>query len=59
MAAPLFGVWSNYRPVSEPLVASLVVYSGGNLLYVYAENFSDNERWILFASRFIVGVGSG
>ena len=55
----MFGVWSNYRPVAEPLVFSLIIYSGGNLLYIYAENFSNNEKWILFASRFIVGAGAG
>lgn len=59
VAAPLFGLWSNYRPVSEPIVISLIIYSGGNLLYVYAENFSDKEKWILFISRLTVGVGSG
>ena len=59
LAAPLFGLWSSYRAVSEPLIFSLIVYSIGNLLYVYAENFTDNEKWILFASRLIVGVGSG
>ena len=59
LAAPVFGVWSNYRPVAESLVFSLIVYSGGNLLYIYAENFSSNEKWILFSSRFIVGAGAG
>ena len=37
LAAPVFGVWSNYRPVAEPLVFSLIIYSGSNLLYIYAE----------------------
>ena len=59
LAAPLFGVWSNYRSVSEPLIFSLTLYCGGNLLYVYAESFSGIEKWILFISRFIVGSGSG
>ena len=59
VAAPVFGVWSNYRPVAEPLVFSLIIFSGGNLLYVYAEAFSDVEGWILFTSRCIVGIGSG
>lgn len=59
LATPLFGLWSNYRPVSEPLIVSLTIYSGGNLLYAYAENFANAEKWVLFASRFIVGVGSG
>ena len=57
--APLFGIWSNHRPVSEPLIFSLILCCGGNLLYVYAESFSSNQKWILFASRFIVGSGSG
>ena len=59
LAAPLFGVWSNYRPVSEPLIFSMILYCSGNLLYAYAESFTDNEKWILFTSRFIVGCGSG
>ena len=59
LAAPLFGIWSNHRPVAEPLIFSLIIYSGGNLLYVYADSISEAENWNLFISRFIVGVGSG
>ena len=59
LVAPLFGVWSNYRPVPEPLIFSLILYCGGNLLYVYAESFSGIEKWILFISRLMVGSGSG
>ena len=59
VAAPVFGVWSNYWPVAEPLVFSLIIYSSGNLLYIYAKFFSNNEKWILFSSRFIVGAGIG
>ena len=58
LAAPLFGVWSNYRPVSEPLIFSMMLYCSGNLLYVYAESFTNNEKWILFTSRYLVGSGS-
>ena len=59
LAAPLFGLWSNYRPVLEPLIFSQILYCIGNLLYVYAEDFSNIEKWILFLGRFIVGTGTG
>jgi len=59
LASPVFGLWSNYRPVIEPLILSLLIYSGGSLLYTYAEAFTDMEKWILFISRFIIGIGAG
>ena len=59
LAAPLVGVWSNYRPVSEPLIFSMILYCSGSLLYAYDESFTNNVKWILFTSRFMVGTGSG
>ena len=59
LASPFIGVWSNYRPVSEPLIFSLILFGSGNLLYAYAESFTNSEKWILFTSRLITGSGSG
>ena len=59
LASPFVGVWSNYRPTSEPLIFLLILFGSGNLLYAYAESFNNNEKWILFTSRLITGSGAG
>ena len=58
VAAPIFGFWSNHRPVMEPVIVSLVVSLGGSILYTYAEAFEDG-KWVLLFSRLIIGIGSG
>ena len=57
--APFFGIWSNYRPITEPWIVCLVFFICGNLLYVFAEAFDDNQQWILLVARFIAGIGAG
>ena len=59
LASPFVGVWSNYRPISEPLVFSLILFGSGNSLYAYAESFNNSEKWILFTSRLLTGSGAG
>jgi len=57
--SPLLGVWSNHRPLLEPLIFSLVVYIFSNLLYVLAETFKDIGKWMLLASKFVGGAALG
>ncbi|XP_065884613.1 major facilitator superfamily domain-containing protein 8-like isoform X2 [Dysidea avara] len=56
--SPLLGIWSNYRPLTEPLIISFIIYIFGNLLYIFAEAFKDIDKWILLASKFTVGAGA-
>jgi len=57
--SPLLGIWSNYRPLSEPLIVSFIIYIFGNLLYIFAEAFKGVDKWILLASKLFVGAGAG
>ena len=59
MTSPLIGMWSNYRPIKEPLIITLVVTTCGYLLYSYAEAFDCGGKWVLIGSRFIMGLGAG
>ena len=59
LTSPLIGVWSNYRPIKEPLIITLIVSTSGSLLYSYAEAFESDGKWILMLGRFIMGLGAG
>ncbi|XP_065891982.1 major facilitator superfamily domain-containing protein 8-like isoform X2 [Dysidea avara] len=59
LTSPLIGMWSNYRPIKEPLIITLVVSTVGSTMYAYALAFEDFGKWILIASRFIMGLGAG
>jgi len=58
VAAPIFGWWSNHRPVMEPMIVSLTICTCGGIFYAYAEAFDDG-KWVLLFSRLIIGIGSG
>jgi len=59
LTSPLIGMWSNYRPIKEPLVISLIVSTIGSMMYAYAQAFEEFGKWILIGSRFIMGLGAG
>ena len=59
MASPFFGVWSNYRPVREPLVVSTIINVAANIVYAYANAFPSDKKWALLVSRAFVGFGAG
>lgn len=59
LTSPLIGAWSNYRPIKEPLIITLIISISGNLFYSYAEAFDNDGKWVLVFSRFVMGLGSG
>ena len=59
VASPFFGVWSNYRPVREPLVVSTIINVAANIVYAYANAFPSDKKWVLLVSRAFVGFGAG
>jgi ceroid-lipofuscinosis MFS transporter 7 len=59
VASPLFGVWSNYRPVREPLLISISFNIVANLLYSYVDAFPDDKKFVLLVARTFVGFGAG
>ena len=59
VASPFFGVWSNYRPVREPLVVSTIINVAANIVYAYGNAFQSGKKWALLVSRAFVGFGAG
>ena len=59
VASPFFGVWSNYRPVREPLVVSTIINVAANIVYAYGNAFPSGKKWVLLVSRAFVGFGAG
>lgn len=59
VASPFFGVWSNHRPVREPLVVSTIINVAANIVYAYANAFPAGKKWALLVSRAFVGFGAG
>ncbi|XP_065886473.1 major facilitator superfamily domain-containing protein 8-like isoform X2 [Dysidea avara] len=58
ISSPIFGIWSNHRPVVEPVIVSLIICMIGGILYTYAEAVHDG-KWVLLFSRLIIGIGTG
>jgi MFS family permease len=54
VSSPVLGKWFDARGAREPLIVSLVVMIGGNVLYSLSSNIYE-----LLASRFIVGIAAG
>ncbi|XP_065891984.1 major facilitator superfamily domain-containing protein 8-like isoform X2 [Dysidea avara] len=59
VTSPLIGMWSNYRPIKEPLIITLLISTGGYLMYAYAGAFEHAGKWVLITSRFIMGLAAG
>jgi len=59
LTSPLIGMWSNYRPIKEPLVITLLISTGGYLMYSYAGALEHVGKWVLITSRFIMGLAAG
>ena len=59
VASPLFGVWSNYRPVREPILVSIIFNILANLVYAYVNAFPSQKKFVLLISRTFVGFGAG
>ena len=52
-------MWSNYRPIKEPLIITLFICTGGYLMYSYAGAIEHGGKWVLITSRFIMGLAAG
>ncbi|KAI6200340.1 hypothetical protein M3Y96_00723500 [Aphelenchoides besseyi] len=61
LSAPAFGFWSNrIRQVRQPLNVGLCLMMIGNGIYILMEPITFvKNRYILLASRFLLGMGSG
>ena len=61
VASPLFGFWSDKRPVREPLFFSLFLCIVTNILYSYTQAFptSTAKLCVLIAARLLVGFSAG
>jgi len=53
---PIFGIWSDRRPMLEPFLASVVLSIVGNLLYGMA--YGVNNPWLIMIGRMMVGAGA-
>ncbi|XP_005991354.1 major facilitator superfamily domain-containing protein 8 [Latimeria chalumnae] len=59
VASPLFGLWSNYRPRSEPLIVSILINVAANILYMYVQVPQVHNKYYMLIARTFVGFGSG
>uniref|UniRef100_A0A8C8SUD4 Major facilitator superfamily domain containing 8 n=1 Tax=Pelusios castaneus TaxID=367368 RepID=A0A8C8SUD4_9SAUR len=59
LASPLFGLWSNYRPRREPLVASLSISVAANCLYAYVHLPTSHNKYYMLIARTLLGFGAG
>ncbi|XP_066576267.1 major facilitator superfamily domain-containing protein 8 isoform X2 [Amia ocellicauda] len=59
VASPLFGLWSNHRPRSEPLVCSIIINVAANVLYAYVHLPSSHNKYYMLVARTFVGFGAG
>eukprot|EP00794_Sanderia_malayensis_P007196 gene7196-8002_t len=55
----LFGIWVQYRGGFEPLVLSLIFFILGNALYAWAMTFGYYGKYVVLASRALIGCGTG
>ncbi|XP_036407861.1 major facilitator superfamily domain-containing protein 8 [Megalops cyprinoides] len=59
VASPLFGLWSNHRPRTEPLVCSIVINVVANILYAYVYLLPSHNKYYMLVARAFVGFGAG
>ncbi|KAK0407640.1 hypothetical protein QR680_003507 [Steinernema hermaphroditum] len=60
ISSPLLGLWSQKTfSAKDPTAFGLFLTAIGNLLYALLPNFSSNVKYIMMASRFVTGLGSG
>lgn len=58
---PVFGYWGNkMKSIRLPLYVSIGLFCLASAIYACLETFpSGSVKYIMFLSRFMVGVGSG
>ncbi|XP_046368655.2 major facilitator superfamily domain-containing protein 8-like isoform X2 [Haliotis rufescens] len=60
VASPFFGMWANYRGQSrEPLVASIALGIGANIMYAYLQSIPGNKGLLMIIARGLIGFGAG
>lgn len=58
--SPLVGWWSNkIGNIRVPVVISLMIFGFSSAMYSSIELLSDNRKYFMLASRFLVGISSG
>ncbi|KAI6192103.1 Transporter, major facilitator family protein [Aphelenchoides bicaudatus] len=60
IAAPLVGYISNrvFKSIRLPVVACILIQMAGNVIYVSAQLFESDRRWVIFVARFVNGIGA-
>ncbi|XP_030047606.1 major facilitator superfamily domain-containing protein 8 [Microcaecilia unicolor] len=59
VASPLFGLWSNYRPRREPLLASISLSVAASCLYSYVHVPASHNKYYMLLARTLLGIGAG
>ncbi|XP_041133401.1 major facilitator superfamily domain-containing protein 8 isoform X2 [Polyodon spathula] len=59
VASPILGLWSNYRPRREPLIASIFINVAANIFYAYVHLPPSHNKYYMLAARTCVGIGAG
>ncbi|WAR27979.1 MFSD8-like protein [Mya arenaria] len=59
IASPLVGVWANFRRTREPLLGTLILLFGANILYMYLQSIPWHPEIFLLVVRILMGVSDG
>ncbi|VDP16051.1 unnamed protein product [Soboliphyme baturini] len=60
VASPIYGYWSNHAKSLRFAAVTAVLFGiVGNLIFILAENFPTNRRFVLLGARVVMGLSSG
>ncbi|XP_071950391.1 major facilitator superfamily domain-containing protein 8-like [Antedon mediterranea] len=59
LSSPICGVWGNIRGAREPLVFSLILSIGANLLYAFLQAIKSHNAEYMLVARLLLGFSAG